>query len=160
MMRFLLVLAAVCAQPALVRAQAPDPLTIQTALNESLELDYPFFQESVDVQIVRGGVTVEGDYLFLCNARLVWKMSSDQFFQLMQEGIDGQIQLLYEAGIEFDGLVPAFLSKMSRVGEFQQGDTIGGLRFRVRIEQAGADWIVTGTKIRESTPNPLNLFED
>ena len=160
MKRFLLALAAVWALPVLAHAQAPDPLTIQAALNESLELDYPFFQECVDVQVVRGGVTVEGDYLFLCNARLVWKMSSDQFMQLMQEGIDGQIQLLYEAGIGFDGLVPAFLAKMSRVGIFQQGDTVTGLRFRIRLEQAGADWIVTAAKIRETTPNPLNLFDD
>jgi hypothetical protein len=87
-------------------------------------------------------------------------MSSDQFMQLMQEGIDGQIQLLYEAGIGFDGLVPAFLAKMSRVGTFQQGDTVTGLRFRIRLEQAGADWIVTAAKIRETTPNPLNLFDD
>jgi hypothetical protein len=159
MKRFLLALVAVWALPVLAHAQAPDPLAIQTALNESLELEYTFFQECADVQIVRGGVTAEGDYLFLCNARLVWKMSSDQFMQLMQEGIDGQIQLLYEAGIGFDGLVPAFLAKMSRVGEFQQGDTITNLRFRVRLEQAGADWIVTHAKIRETTPNPLNLFD-
>ncbi len=160
MKRILLVLAVVWALPALAHAQAPDPLTIQTALNESLELEYTFFQECVDVQVVRGGVTSEGDYLFLCTGRLVWKMSSDQFMQLMQEGIDGQIQLLYEAGLGFDGLVPAFLAKMSRVGEFQQGDTVTGLRFRVRLEQAGADWIVTAAKIRETTPNPLNLFDD
>lgn len=160
MKRFLLTFAVVWALPVLTYAQAPDPLTIQTALNESLELDYTFFQECVDVQVVRGGVTAEGDYLFLCSARLVWKMNSDQFMQLMQEGIDGQIQLLYEAGLGFDGLMPAFLAKMSRVGEFQQGDTVTGLRFRIRLEQAGADWIVTAAKIRETTPNPLNLFDD
>jgi hypothetical protein len=49
---------------------------------------------------------------------------------------------------------------MSRVGTFQQGDTVTGLRFRIRLEQAGADWIVTAAKIRETTPNPLNLFDD
>jgi hypothetical protein len=156
----LFAIAIVLTLPALAQAQGPDPLAIQTALNESLELEYTFFQESVDVEIVRGGETAEGDYLFLCNARLVWKMSSDQFMQLMQEGIDSQIRLLDEAGIGFDGLMPAFLAKMSRAGSFQQGDTVTGLRFRVRLEQAGADWIVTHAKIRETTPNPLNLFDD
>ena len=48
---------------------------------------------------------------------------------------------------------------MSRVGEFQQGDTVSNVRFRIRLEQAGVDWIVTAAKIREATPNPLSLAD-
>ena len=91
MKRFLLCVALFLAPPVLAHAQASDPLTIQVAMNESLELDYPFFQELLDVQVIRGGVTNEGDFLFFCNAHLIWKLSSAQFMQLMQEGIDGQI---------------------------------------------------------------------
>ena len=66
--------ALVLALSSLAHAQTPDAATIQLAMNESLELEFPYFQEFAGVQVTRGGATDEGDYLFLCDARLIWKV--------------------------------------------------------------------------------------
>ena len=39
------------------------------------------------------------------------------------------------------------------------GDTATLVKFRVRLEQAGADWIVTDSKMKESARNPLTILD-
>jgi hypothetical protein len=143
-----------------VYAQAPDAGTIQVAMNESLELDFPYFQDLADVQMVRGGVTVEGDYLFLCTGRLVWKLSSSDFATMMQQEVDEEVALRGGDETVFSALAFVLAGKLERIGDFQIGDTVTNVRFRVRLEQAGPDWIVTEARIREANRNPLKIIDD
>lgn len=160
MNRLLFGVAVLLVSSGLAQAQAPDAGTIQLAMNESLELDFPHFQELADVQVVRGGATVEGDYLFLCTARLVWKLTSADFAALMQQEIDEEVAL--RGGDETISQAMDFVlaSKLERIGDFETGGTVTNVRFRVRLEQAGPDWIVTEAKIRETDRNPLKIIDD
>ena len=143
-------------------AQAPDAATIQLAMNESLELEFPFFQEFADVQILRGGVTAAGDYLFLCSGNLRWKLSSTDFEALLQQEIDQAVpeQETYEQQLLARALANSLATKLSQIGTFAAGDIVSEVRFRVRLEQAGADWLPTTTKVKESKRNPLNIIDN
>lgn len=160
MNRSLLVVAVLLVPSGLAQAQAPDAGTIQLAMNESLELDFPYFQVLADVQVVRGGATVEGDYLFLCTARLVWKLSSANFAALMQQEIDEEVALRGGDATVSQALNLVLAGKLERIGEFESGSAVTNVRFRVRLEQAGTDWIVTEAKVRESDRNPLKIIDD
>jgi hypothetical protein len=160
MNRSLLVVAVLLVPSGLAQAQAPDAGTIQLAMNESLELDFPYFQVLADVQVVRGGATVEGDYLFLCTARLVWKLSSANFAALMQQEIDEEVALRGGDETVSQALNLVLAGKLERIGEFESGSAVTNVRFRVRLEQAGPDWIVTEAKVRESDRNPLKIIDD
>lgn len=50
--------------------------------------------------------------------------------------------------------------KLARIGEFASGSTVISMRFRVRLEQAGTDWIVTDAKVRKSDRNPLSIIDN
>ncbi|HJN09878.1 MAG: hypothetical protein QGG09_17355 [Pirellulaceae bacterium] len=139
-------------------AQAPDAVTIQLTMNEGLELQFPHFQEFADVQVVRGGATNQGDFLFLCSGRLMWKLNSTEFAAMMQQELDDEFSQQGGDDLLWRAVATALSAKLSRIGEFEMGDTVSFARFRVRIEQAGADWIVTDAKIRESDPNPLTII--
>ncbi len=160
MRNFLLSVALLLGLSGLAQAQAPDAGTIQLAMNESLELDFPHFQELADVQLVRGGATVEGDYLFLCTARLVWKLSSAEFAAIMQQEIDEEVALRGGDETVSRALNFVLAGKLERIGEFESGGTVTNVRFRVRLEQAGPDAIVTEAKVRESDRNPLKIIDD
>jgi hypothetical protein len=160
MNRLLLGVTVLFVVPSVAQAQAPNAETIQLAMNESLELDFPHFQELADVQVVRGGATVEGDYLFLCTARLVWKLSSAEFAALMQQGIDEEVALRGGDETIAQSLNFVMAGKLERIGEFETGGAVTDVRFRVRLEQAGPDWIVTESKVRESDRNPLKIIDD
>lgn len=143
-----------------VHAQAPDAGAIQLAMNESLELDFPYFQDLADVQILRGGVTVEGDYLFLCTGRLAWKLGSADFATIMQQEVDEEVALRGGDETIASSLYFVLAGKLERIGEFASGETATNVRFRVRLEQAGPDWIVTEAKVRESDRNPLKIIDE
>jgi len=49
--------------------------------------------------------------------------------------------------------------KLEYIGDFASGDIVLNLRFRVRLEQAGTDWIVTDATTRGSDPNPLYIID-
>lgn len=143
----------------LADAQAPDALAVQLAMNEGLEREFPTFQEFADVLIVRGGQTFDGNYLFLCSGRLMWKLSSADFTALMQIEIDekrpepGQDDTLWRA------VALTLSARLARIGEFPAGGTVTKVRFWVRLEKAGTDWIVTDVKIKQSDSNPLYIID-
>ena len=49
--------------------------------------------------------------------------------------------------------------KLERIGEFAKGDPVLTVHFRVRVERAGTDWIVTDAKVRDSDRNPLYIID-
>ena len=160
MNKSLLCLALFASPLAVAHAQAPDTLAIQLAMNESLELDFPYFQELANVQIVRGGDTDEDEYLFLCTAQLVWKLSSTEFATIMQQEIDDKAPPQGSDDMLWRALHITLADKLARIGTFTAGGIVVDVRFRVRLERAGIDWIVTEAKIRESDQNPLNIIDD
>ena len=143
----------------LAQAQAPDALIVETSMNEGLEIEFPHFQQVANVQIIRGGITDDGDYLFLCTGTLIWKLSSSEFYDLMQQEIEEEVAL--RGGDEELGLAMGIVleEKLARIGDFQSGDWIIDLKFRVRLQQAGMDWIVTDSKTKASDRNPLYILE-
>ena len=159
MKRLFVCVALLSAPSGLTHAQAPDASTIQAAMNDGLELEFPFFQEFANVQVIRGGATDEGDYLFLCTARLVWKLSSPEFATIMQEEINKTLPQQGGNDTLYRTLVAVLSAKLSRIGEFERGNTVTNVRFRVRLERAGVDWLVTTAKIKESNRNPLNIID-
>ena len=152
-------IAILAASSGLAHAQAPDASTIQLSMNEALELEFPYFQELAGVQIVRGGATDEGEYLFLCTANLVWKLSSADFAAMMQQEISEEATAGGDDDMLWRALNVVLADKLARIGEFATGDTVMIVRFRVRLEQAGTDWIVTDAKVRETDQNPLTILD-
>lgn len=159
MKKVILCMAMLLASAGLARGQEPTALTVEAAMNESLELDFPFFQQFANIQIVRGGQTREGDYLFLCTGLMIWKVSSDELKALLQKEVDekrpepGQDDSLWRA------VALSLAARLRRIGTFQQGETVTKVRFRVRLERAGTDWIATYAKVKESDSNPLYLID-
>ena len=143
----------------LAQAQSPDAFVIETAMNEGLEIEFPHFQQVTNVQIVRGGVTDQGDYLFLCTSTLNWTLSSSEFHTLMLQEIEEEV--IRRGGDEELGLAMSIVleEKLGRIGDFQAGDRVVDLKFRVRLQQAGTDWIVTNSKTKASDSNPLTILE-
>lgn len=159
MARLLLCVALICTSTGLAHGQAPDASTVELAMNEGLELDFPFFQDLANVQILRGGESDAGEYLFLCTGQLIWKLGSEEFSTLMQQEIEEEIVLRGDDDTLRSALYLVLTGKLERIGEFAAGDTVLDVRFRVRLEQAGADWIVTESKIKGSDRNPLEIID-
>jgi hypothetical protein len=142
------------------QAQAPDASTIQQAMNQRIELEFPYFQEVADVIVLQGGVTVDGDVLFLGSGRLVWKLSNVELMAVLQQEIVEQVERLGGGEELWIALNTALTTRLNRIDPFQAGDTATLVRFRVRLEQAGADWIVTDSKLKESVRNPMKVLEE
>lgn len=144
---------------AVARAQAPDAAAIQTAMNEGLELEFPTFQQYADVEIVRGGLTSQGDYLYLCNALLVWKLDSDALVAFMEQQIENSLGQIGDGGAAAREMTALFHIRMEQVGQFAAGGTVSKVRFRVRLEQAGGDWVVVDAKLKQAQRNPLLIID-
>ena len=159
MKTFFLCIALLLAPAGYLHAQAPDAPAIQLALNEGLDREFPTFQEYADLQIIKGGQTQDGDFLFLCSGRLMWKLSSTELSTMLQQEIDakrpepGQDDSLWRA------VTLTLSAKLTRIGQFQAGDTVTKLRFLVRLEPAGVDLIVTDARIKASESNPLYIID-
>lgn len=145
--------------PAVVHAQEPGLTTIQAALNEGLELEFPAYQEFANMEIIRGGPTSRGDHVYLGTGRLIWKLSSAEFAALMEERIAAEVEHLDDGGVLARELTIVLQAKLSRIGPFESGDTVSTVRFRIRLEEAGTDWIVAEARIKESNPNPLLIID-
>lgn len=70
-----------CLQASLAFAQAPTAAEIEAAINEGVDLEYAPLQGVMDTTILKGGETTEGDFLFLCNADLVWNFGSEELIE-------------------------------------------------------------------------------
>ena len=133
--------------PGVAAAQAPTVSVVEQSLNAGVELQYLDSQEVRDLAILAGGRTASGDYLYLCEGKLVWKIGIEELTEKIQlRGV--------EAGGRFGDLVAGVLVK--RTGVFEKGDVVTKVRIRVRLERAGNDWIVTSAKFKEFDGNPLN----
>jgi hypothetical protein len=94
-----------------------------------------------DLQVLRGGVTGRADCLYLCDATLVWAMRHADLMKFWEDPEQMRTP-------EFTRLVEAIgqdrLKNLLRTPvPFSKGDEVSQVRLRVRIEQAGGDWIVT-----------------
>jgi len=159
MNKFFLAIALLLASTPYAQAQAPDALAVQLAMNEGLEREFPTFQEYTDIQIIRGGQTHDGNYLFLCNGRLMWKMNSTDFSTLLKTEIN---EMRPEAGQDdtlWRAVALTLSARLTRIGEFAAGGTVNKVRSWVRLEKAGTDWIVTDAKIKYSDSNPLYIID-
>jgi hypothetical protein len=145
---------ALTAQPA-TPFEAPDAEAIQTAMNDGVDLDFAEFQELAAVTIRYGGATQRNDYLFLCEGNLVWKVSSKEFKEIFKKAINEESGKLGGQGALLKAFSPWILARLDQIGSFNKGQTVTKTRFRVRIERAGKDWVVTSSKIIEFDTNPL-----
>lgn len=143
----------------LADGQSPDASTIQNALNQSLEVEFPHFQEIADVVVLQGGVTADTDFLFLCTGRLSWKLSTADLTAVLQQEITEEVERHGGNDELRRALNIALTVRLQRIDSFQPGGTATLLRFRVRLEHAGADWIVTESKFKESDRNPLSILD-
>ena len=153
----------------LTYGQTPDALVIQHALNQGLELEFPHFQEVADVVILRGGATAEADFLFVCTGRLMWKLSSEELESVLQLEIEKELDRRsrnYEGANQERAinelriaLETALSNRLRRIDSFLAGDTATLVKFQVRLEAAGTDWIVTESKFKESDRNPLSIVD-
>jgi hypothetical protein len=142
--------------PGMLHAQAPDSKIIETAMNEGVELDFGEFQELTEVKIRSGGVTTTGDYVFICEANVVWKIDGVEFTKIVHDALEQQFARDKQTQFFFKELLSSTLSQsLSEVGSFKKGDMVTKVRFRARLEKAGNAWIATSSKIRELSSNPL-----
>ena len=116
-------------------------------------------QEFADVIVVRGGVTAEGTYLFLCTARLMWKLDSTELAATLQQEIDNEVR--QQGGDEalWRAMTEALGIRLGLIAPFQAGGTVSNVRLRLRMEQGGTDWIITELTLRESNRNPLSVLD-
>ncbi|MCP5112810.1 MAG: hypothetical protein GY953_18440 [bacterium] len=159
MTKHLLIVSFLLAPAALAQAQGPDAAAIRTAMNEGLDLEFPTFQQFTGVEIVRGGVTGQGDYLYLCNALLVWKLDRDALIAFMEQEIEDSLGQIGDGGAAAREITALLHIRMQQLDEFAAGDTVSKIRFRVRLEQAGGDWVVVDARIRQSSRNPLLIID-
>lgn len=127
-------------------ADAPDAQAIQQALNRGVDLDSPDCQGVSNLQIVAGGKTANGDFLFVCEGDIVWTVSLDEYIAMLQEALKRQ-------GKTFESIA-AYAPQQIRqqLPQLKKGDVIMKARIRVRLERAGDDWIPTSTKINKLDP--------
>ncbi len=125
-------------------AQDPDAGQIEAAVNEGVGTGLGSCYAVADVQIIRGGATRQGDSLYLCDALLVWSISRTELIAFWEEPSRMESP-------EFAELVDVIGAQRLKAiviepGGFSRGDAAGRIRFRVRLELAGDDWIVTEFK--------------
>lgn len=123
------------------RAQEPSVQQIEAAINDGVGNDFGPCYQVAEVQVVRGGVTSRADCLYLCDATLVWAISYADLIKFWEDP-----ELMRTP--EFASLVEAIGQErlkalLSTPVRFKAGDEVSQVRLRVRIEQAGGDWIVT-----------------
>jgi hypothetical protein len=122
-------------------AEDPDAEQIAGAVNEGVAVDIGSCYSVSDVKVLRGGETSRGDRLYLCDARLEWRIGRADLIAFWEE--PSRLE-----SPEFAELVEAIgeqrlRSLMIAPAGFEPGDEAARIRFRVRLERAGDDWIVT-----------------
>lgn len=138
----------------LASAQDPDAEQIAAAVNEGVGVDLGSCYAVADVSVLRGGETSRGDRLYLCDARLEWKISRADLIAFWEE--PSRLQ-----SPEFAELVESIgeqrlKSLMIAPSGFDRGDEAARIRFRVRLELAGDDWIVTEFRSSNRSPKTDN----
>lgn len=121
-------------------AQDPDAEQIAAAVNEGVGTDLGSCYSVADVKVLRGGETSRGDRLYLSDASLVWNISRADLIAFWEEPTRLQSPEFAEL-VEVIG-EQQLKALMSTPGGFERGDEAARIRFRVRLESAGDDWIV------------------
>ena len=117
-------------------------------------MKHPRWQEVSGLKIEKGGVLPDGSCLFLCRAKIAWKVSSKDLVERLGEEVKKQTRGAKGLG---EALAPLALAMVSaQLGEFDKGDAVGEYPFRVTLVRAGSDWIATGSVFGAGQANPLD----
>jgi len=116
-------------------ADKHDAAVIQKSLNQGVEVLQPDAQAIERLEILAGGKTSGGDYLYVCEGDLVWTIDRQEYLKRYEK---------LARGIPFGGLGTAFAKDF--LPHFKKGDVINKVRIRVRLEEAGGDLIVMSAK--------------
>ena len=130
-------------------AQAPSAAEVQRSLNSGVELNHLDSQELRDLAILAGGRTAAGDYLYVGEGVLVWKIGIEELKEKYRAGLPGDVR-----GRSLGDIAAGFVELQT--GAFERGAVVTKVRVRVRLERAGNDWIVTSAKVKEFGVNPLS----
>lgn len=126
---------------------------IQEAMNDGLQLGRDGIVMAVaDVAILKGGETARGDHLYVCNARLVWTVSRDELIARIARAAEREEDPVGALGEVIKGVSTMAFRKVS---DFRAGDEVSPIRFRVRLEQAGDDWIAVESEVVERSREPV-----
>ena len=116
-------------------ADKHDAAVIQKSLNQSVEALQPDAQVIDRLEILAGGKTSGGDYMYVCEGDLVWSIDRQDYLKQYEK---------FARGVPFGELGAAFMK--GSLPHFKKGDLINKVRIRVRLEKAGDDLIVTSAK--------------
>ena len=162
--RTLFLLLTTCGLQSLALADDPTVPEIEAAINEGVDFEYALIQTVTNTNVLKGGATRQGDYLFLCDATLVWKHDREELIAALLDGRSGASEFP-EGFAQFirEGSLAEMLEAAlrRRLGDFSKGDEVMSIRMRVRLEAAGDDWIVTQLNMSPSefTVNPLDSLK-
>ena len=157
--RIVFAVIAVCFSSTIALAEAPTAAEIESAVNEGVDLNYHLLQSVTDTRILKGGETTRGDFLYLCDASLVWDIGSAELIESFRnETEQAEFPEALQQFLPMAEIVTAALR--NQLGTFEAGDVVHSIRMRVRLESAGDDWIVTQleTVATELRGNPLDSF--
>lgn len=118
---------------------APNAMDIANALNDGVELDFdePTVINVANVRLLKGGRTFRGDYLFTGKAEGVWLYDREEVLEIVAKQLkDADVVTLS---------LSAFAIR--QLPEFKTGDKHIDIRFRIRLERAGTDWIATSSTV-------------
>jgi hypothetical protein len=142
-------------------AEQPTAAEIESAVNEGVDLEHAPLQSISGLKIISGGQTARGDVLYLCDAALVWSVDIDGFLAVVRKEMSVKLQKTPAAEELFshDESIERLLR--SQLGSFKKGDAVVPVRLRVRLEQAGGNWIVTALQVKatELRSNPLDALK-
>ena len=115
------------------------------AINSFSEFRPSQYLELEELKIVSGGKTDKGDYLFVCDTKVVWRESRKElmkkyydFIRKFSKQHKGSITGLAVVGMAMQSSVLD-----STVPKFESGDVQSNRKIRVRGERAGESIIVT-----------------
>ena len=138
-------------------AAVPTAADIQTAMNDGIQLEHPQWQEVSSLKIEKGGVMTDGSVLFLCRAKLTWKVDSKELVKQLGEEVKKQAQ---GAKGLVDALAPLALAMISaQIGEFEKGALIGEYPVRMKLVKAGSDWIAIDSVFGAGPSNALDKLD-
>ncbi len=125
--------------------QAHREAEFKDSINSFSEFRPSKYLELQELSIVSGGKTDKGDYLFVCDTKVVWLKSRTELLKMQRDFItkfakkhNGSITALGVVGLAMQSSIIE-----STIPKFESGDVHSNRRIRVRGERAGDSIIVT-----------------
>ena len=115
------------------------------AINSLSEFRPSKYLELQELKIVSGGKTDKGDYLFLCDTKVVWLKSRKELMN-MQANFLKKFAKKHDGSMTALAVIPLAMQISmveSMFPEFESGDVHSNRKIRVRGERAGDSIIVT-----------------